>query len=156
MKSWPVGLLLVILILPMSSPSIAATGPSFAGASAAVGQAFISVHAAGSDGGNVSSLVGQLNRALALIQKAEIENSTNPVQATADLGSALLIAQSVQAESPIVAQDGLASRQAQLEISVSAAVAIVAVAVALYIYGDRIYRRLWLRIYANHVVRKVG
>ena len=26
----------------------------------------------------------------------------------------------------------------------------------IYIYGERLYHRLWLRVYSGHVVKKVG
>ena len=147
----------VVSLLVMASPmASAAGGASFSGASSAVQGAFVAVQTAGKDGGNITSLVAQLNGALALIQKASGENSSNPAQATADLQSAMGIAQAVQASAAGVDQQGNAARQLQLEISIAAAVVIVGIAVALYVYGDRIYRRLWLRIYANHLVKKAG
>ena len=147
----------VVLILAMASPSSsAASGASFSGTTSAVQSAFLAVQNAGSEGGNITSLVVQLNGALALVQKASAENSTNPSQASADLQSALSIAQGVQASAAGVAQQGVAARQLQLEISITSAAVILGVAVVLYMYGDRIYRRLWLRTYGSHVVKKVG
>ena len=149
--------IVAISLLVMVSPAASAAGnASFNGASSAVQSAFVAVQTAGKDGGNITSLVAQLNGALALIQKASVENSTNPAQASADLQSALSIAQGAQSSAPGVAQQGISSRQFQFEISIVSAVVIIGIAVALYIYGDRLYRRLWLRIYGGHVVRKVG
>jgi hypothetical protein len=148
---------IVALFLVAESPGVsAANQSSFSGASSAVQSAFVAVQVAGNDGGNVTSLLSQLNAALALVQKASAENSSDPAQASADLQSALTIAQQVQSSAPKVAQQGVSARHLQIEISVISAVAIIDIAVALYFYGDRIYRRLWLRIYGSHVVRKVG
>ena len=149
--------LVVVSLLVLASPlALAAGSASIGKTTEAVQTAFVAVQAAGNDGGNISSLVAQLNSALALVQKASAENSTNPAQASSDLQSALNIAQGVQASAAGVAQQGTSSRQLQFEISIVSAVVIVGIAAAIYIYGDRIFRRLWLRVYGGHVVRKVG
>ena len=119
-------------------------------------QAFVAVQSAGKDSGNVTSLVTELNVALTLIQNASLENSTKPAQADSDLNSALAIAQRVQASAATVGHQGIAARQFQFDLSVGSAIAIVGIAIALYVYGDRIYYRLWLRMYGSHVVRKGG
>jgi len=121
-----------------------------------VQQAFVAVQSAGKDSGNVTSLVTELNVALTLIQNASLENSTKPAQADSDLNSALAIAQRVQASAATVGHQGIAARQFQFDLSVGSAIAIVGIAIALYVYGDRIYYRLWLRMYGSHVVRKGG
>ena len=147
----------VVSLMLMSTPAASAAGnASFSGTSSAVQSAFVAVQTAGKDGGNTTSLVTQLNTALALVQKASTENSTNPAQAAADLQSALSIAQGVQAFAAGVDRQGIAARQLQFEVSIVSAVVIVGIAVALYVYGERMYRRLWLRVYGGHVVKKVG
>ena len=156
MKVALLALVVVSLLVVVSPAASAAVNASFSGASSAIQSAFVAVQTAGSDGGNITSLLARLNSALALAQKASMENSTNPSQASADLQSALGIAQGVQASAARVGQQGIAARQLQFEISVTSAVAIVGIAAALYLYGDRIYRRLWLWIYRGHVVRKIG
>ena len=154
-----VALLTVILVVVLmtAAPPISAAGQaSFDGANSAVQSAFVAVQTAGKDGGNITSLVAQLNGALALVQQANEENSTNPLQASADLQSALTVAQQVEAAAATVAQQGSSARQLQLELSAGSAVVIVGIAAALYVYGDRIYRRVWLRVYRGHVVKKSG
>jgi len=147
----------LILFLVVGSPGVyASSQTTLSGVSSAVQSAFVAVQTAGKDGGNVTSLVSQLNDALALVQKASAENSTKPAQASADLKSALTIAQGVQSAAATVAQQGTSARQLQVELSIGSALVIVGIAVALYVYGERIYRRLWLRTYRSHVVRKVG
>ena len=149
--------ILAILLLTAGPPESSAAGQaSFGGASSAVQSAFLAVQTAGKDGGDITSLVAQLNGALALVQRASSENSTDPAQASSDLQSALSIAQQVQSAAAPAAQQGTTARQLQEEVSVASAAVIVGVAVALYFYGDRIYRRVWLRVYGSHVVRKVG
>ena len=147
---------IAVVLLMILSPEVTVGQASLSGASSAVQTAFVSVQTAGKDGGNITSLVAQLNGALALLQKASAENSSNPAQASADLQSALTIAQQVQSSAAIVAQQGISARHTQIEVSGISATAIVVVAFVLYVYGDTIYRRLWLRIYGSHVVRKVG
>jgi len=144
---------LMFLYVPVSS---AASPAPFSTASSAVQQAFLAVQNAEKDGGNVSSLVAQLNGALALIQKASAENSTNPGQAASDLNAAVTISQGVKASAATVGQQGMAGRQFQSELSIGSTIVIVGIAIALYIYGERIYHRLWLRMYGSHVVRGTG
>ena len=104
----------------------------------------------------MTSLVVELNAALALVQKSSSENSSDPSQAASDLNSALAIAQGVQASAATVAQQGMAARQFQFELSLGSAVVIIAIALALYVYGDRIYYRLWIRMYGDHMVKRSG
>jgi len=151
-----IALVLASLIALGAPQAFASSQASFNGASSAVEHAFVAVQNAGKDGGNVSALVAELNGALTLIQKATSENSTNPGQAVSDLNSVLAIAQGVQASAATVGQQGLAARQFQLEMSIGSAIVIVGIAIGLYFYGDRIYYRLWLRMYGSHVVRKGG
>jgi predicted PurR-regulated permease PerM len=148
---------LALLFLMTGAPVVsAASQASFNGASSAVQSAFVAVQTAGRDGGNTTSLVSQLNGALALVQKAFTENRSSPAQAAIDLQSAASIAQGVQSSAATVAQQGTSARQFQLGLSIGSAIVIIGIAVALYAYGDRIYRRTWLRVYRGHVVKKNG
>jgi hypothetical protein len=156
MKVVPLVFIAVLLLMVEPPVTSAATQASFTGTSSAVQSAFVAVQMAGTDGGNITSLVTQLNGALVLLQKASAENSTDPAQASADLQSALAIAQEVRSAAATVGQQGISARQFQFDVSVASAIAIVGAAVALYLYGDRIYRRLWLRMYGGQVVRKAG
>jgi len=151
-------IVVITALLLTAEPQVtsAASQATFGGTSLAVQSAFIAVQTAGKDGGNITSLVAELNGALALVQKASAENSSNPSQASVDLQSALVIAQQVQSAAATVGRQGISTRQVQFDFSVASAVVIMGVAVALYVYGDRIYRRLWLRVYGDHVVREVG
>ena len=131
----------------------AATSAEFSSATNSIGSAFVAVHSAGQDGGNVSGLVTELNVALNLTQKAQAENATNPTQAATDLQNATTMAEGVSAASSSVAQAGSAARRVTMEISIGAASAIVVAAVLIYALGDRIFRKMWVYVYRNFVVR---
>jgi len=145
-----------LLLLWCPAAARAASEASFASAYSSVQSAFVGVHNAEARGGNVTSLVAQLDGALSLIQTASNENSSNPSQAGRDLQNATTIALSVEAAAPSVGQQGATARQAQFALSIGLAAVIVAVASALYVFGDRIYHRLWLRAYGGYLVKKVG
>ncbi len=161
-KASPCLLLLTVLVLialglcASPYPASAATQAQVSSANSQIQSAFVAVHGAEKSGGDVSSLVSQLNDAVSLVGAAQAENSTNPAQAAADLANATSIAQVVSAAAGPVGQRGASVRQAQGLLSVGSAAAIVVVAVMIYVYGDRVYRRAWLRLYGGYVVRKVG
>ena len=149
-------LLIALIALSLCSrtdSAAAITQTQVSSTNSGIQSAFTSAHAAEKSGGNVSSLDAKLNDAIRLVQKAEAENTTDPAQAAADLQNATAIAQSVIADSPSVAQTGSAARQTAELTSVSAAFAIVVVAALTYIFGGRIYRRAWLRLHRDYVVR---
>jgi hypothetical protein len=149
-------LLLALVALSLFSragSAAAVTQTQVSNANSQIQSAFASAYSAEKSGGNVSSLVAQLNNAIQLIQKAEAENATSPAQAAADLQNATATAQSVIAESPSVAQTGSAARQTTEITSVGAASAIVVVAALTYIFGGRVYRSAWLRLHRDYVVR---
>jgi hypothetical protein len=152
--------LVIVLVLALSSMvalrAEAATQSQVSDANAAIQSAFVSTHSAESSGGNVSSLVAKLNLAIQLVQKATAENATNPAQASTDLSNASSIAQSVGASAGAVGRQGASAKQAQQVLSLGSAGAIVVVAALIYAFGDRIYRRAWLRLYGGYVVKRVG
>lgn len=151
------GLLVVAIVVMGSAPAaFAASKDSFDGAYAAVQSAFLQVQGAESKGGNVTSLVGQLNAALALMQKAAAENASNPAQAAADLQAAVQAARSVQSDAGPAGEAGAAAKESQFVASLTSAAAIVVIAALVYLYGDRVYRRAWLRAYRDYVVKRVG
>jgi hypothetical protein len=145
---------LVVLSLSLKANAAAAVTPTqVSNANGQIQSAFASVYAAEKSGGNVSALDARLNYAIQLVQKAEAENATNPAQAGADLQNATAVAQGVAAESPSVGQAGSAARQATELTSAGGASAIVTVAALTYVFGGRIYRKAWLRLHRDYVVR---
>jgi hypothetical protein len=102
----------------------------------------------------VSSLVERLNVAILLIQKADAENATASGTAAADLSNATFIAQMVALASVSVSSSGSMGRQLRLYESLGTIVATLIVATLAYFKGDRVYRRLWLYVYKNQLVKK--
>jgi hypothetical protein len=148
---------LAVLFMASTATQASAAGPgTFASASSAIASAYLAVNQAHSDGGNVTALVASLNVALGLYATAQAENATRPSLAATDLQNATVIAQTVASEAPAIGTQGLAARQAQEELSLGSAAAIVVIAALVYVFGDRIYRRAWLRVYSGFVVKKVG
>ena len=145
--------LLAIGLCSTADSAAALTQTEVSSANGEIQSAFVSAYSAEKSGGNVSSLIAELNNAIQLVQKAEAENATSPSQAAADLQNATRDAQRVTAESASVAQMGGAARQITELTSVSAASAVVVVAALTYIFGGRIYRSAWLRLHKYYVVR---
>jgi hypothetical protein len=148
-------LLAVVALGIFAAPGRAAgvTQAQVSSANSEVQLAFVSAHQAEKSGGNVSSLAAELNSAIALVQKAEAENATDPGQAAADLQNATQIAEQIAAQSPSVAHTGSAARQSAEVTSVAAASAVIILAALTYIFGGRIFRRAWLRLHEDYVVR---
>ncbi len=137
---------------PISSHE--ASGGQLAAANNLVSSAFSSVYYAEQNGGDVSALVEKLNSAIFLIQKAEAENATDPSAAAADLSNATTIAQTVSMNTTSVSASGSVARQFRVFESLGTVVATLSIAALAYLKGDRVYRRLWLYVYRNHVVKK--
>jgi predicted PurR-regulated permease PerM len=129
-------------------------GGQLATANNSVNSAFSSVYNAEQNGGDVSALVEKLNLAVSLIQRAVAENATDPNAATADLSNATTIAQMVSLNSTSVSTSGSTAHQLHLYESLGTVAATLGIAAFAYLRGDRVYRRLWLYIYRNHVVKK--
>ncbi len=118
-----------------------------------VNSAFSSVYYVERNGGDVSTLVERLNTAVFLIQKAKAENATNPSTAATDLSNTA-IAQMVSLDSASVSSSGSTARQLLLYESLGTIVGTLTLAALAYLKGDRVYRRLWLFVYKNHLVKK--
>ena len=145
--------LFLVLCACLSQYSTAATAANFASANASVASAFQSLYSAEKSGGNVTSLTVQLNQAVALIQKAQSENSTDPSLATADLQNATSIANQVASESVAVGQSGASALRMRDSESIASAIVIVVAVILVYIYGGRIFRRVWFLLYRSYLVR---
>jgi len=119
-----------------------------------VNSAFPSVYYAQQNGGDVSALVEKLNLAIFLIQRSDAENATNPNAATVDFSNATSLVIEVSLASASVSNSGSSARQLRLYESVGAIAATLGLATLTYVIGDRVYRRLWLFVYKNHLVKK--
>src|SRR5487761_520560 len=134
-------------------PANAASSSDFASANSAINSAFIATHNAEQSGGNVTGLIAKLEISLGLVQKAQVENVTNPSPALADLQNATQIANQVSAQAPAIMQAGSSARQTLYGESIGSAVAILVLASLVYIYGGRIYHLIWFYLYRNQNVR---
>jgi hypothetical protein len=149
-----VGWLLLVAFSLISFFSVtAASANNFAGTNSAISDAFVATYNAQKNGGNVTTLINELNSAVSLVEKAQAENSTNPSQALSDLQNATQIANLVQSQSTSISRAGASALQLRNSESIGSAIAIAVVAALIYIYGGRIYRRAWLHAYRNHVVK---
>ena len=148
--------MLLVAFSLTSLHSEAATVSDFATANSAINSAFLATHNAERSGGNVTVLVNELNTAIALVEKAQAENSTKPVQAFADLQNATGIAMQVINQSSPIANAGASATQVRKTSSIGSAIAIIVAAALVYLYGGRLYRRVWLYLYRNHVVEPSG
>jgi hypothetical protein len=135
--------------------SSAASQSDFSTVSNAITSAYVATHNAELKGGNVSSLITKLNAAVDLVQKAQAENSSDASQASADLQNATQLAEQVSSDSAGIGQSGASARSTQTDESIGASAAIIAVAILIYIFGGRIYRRAWLYLYKDYIVRPV-
>jgi predicted PurR-regulated permease PerM len=145
---------LILLLFSTIAASQKASPEPFSVANDSVNNAFSSIYNAEQNGGNVSSLVERLNVAILLIQRANAENATDPSAAAADVSNATSIAQMVALTSTSVSRSGSTAREVQLYESLVTIVVTVVVATLAYFKGDRVYRRLWLYVYKNHLVKK--
>jgi len=145
-------LLLALSFVSFYSTS-AAQANDFNSANSAISAAFVATYNAQKNGGNVTTLVNELNAAVALVEKAQAENSTNPSQAASDLQNATLIANLVQSQSSSISRSGASALQVRNSESIGSAIAIAVIAALIYIYGGRIYQRVWFYAYRNYVVK---
>jgi hypothetical protein len=143
----------VVMFMTMAVPQTNAASPgAFSTTDAALISTYSAILTAQHNGANVSQLVAQLNSAVALYQKALTENSTNPSGAMLDLRNATQIASVVSAQAPTISQAGASSTQLRDAVSISSAVAVGVTAVLAYVFGGRIYRRVWFFLYKDYVV----
>jgi hypothetical protein len=146
--------LIVLLFSTITTSSQEANPGPFSVANDSIASAYSSIYYAEHNGGDVSSLVERLNVAILLVQRADAENATAPSAAAADLFNATSIAQMVAATSASVSSSGSTARQLRLYESLGTVAAMLFVATLAYWKGDRVYRRLWLYVYKNHLVKK--
>lgn len=155
MRSRTVLLAIIVLGMLIVPPSVA-RAQSQPQAQSQIAQAYAAVRSAQQKGGNVTSLVAQLNSAISLVQQGDSVNATDPARAQSLYAEASAIAQQVLQAAPGVGQAGAAARQLQEALSIGAAGAVVVFAALLYLYGERIYHRFWLWAYSGYTVKKVG
>jgi hypothetical protein len=158
MRQFPFWILALILLLVVVDSSrmfqgVAANQKDFLNANNLIISAYVDLHTAEQQGGNVSSLVVQLNAALSLYEKAQQENLTNPNQATIDLTNASQIASNVTTEYVQLGQASASVRIAQQTNAEVESTLVIIGAALVYVFGPIIYRRLWLYVYRDFLVK---
>ncbi|MDG6976002.1 MAG: hypothetical protein JRN27_07930 [Nitrososphaerota archaeon] len=119
-----------------------------------LGQAYAAVLNAEQSGGNVTALVAKLDSAIALVQQANLLNSTDPTRAQSLYAQASTLAQQVISSAPAVAAAGRASvLDAQIELGIETAV-LAALAVLAYLFVPRLFWRYWSRTHSDWRVKK--
>jgi len=149
----PVAVAIILAtVLVGSAPALAQSAGSV---HAQIDQAFLAVHAAEADGGNVTSLVSTLNQAISLTERADSLNSTNPQSAAPMYSQAYSLASSVLQGAPTVAAQGRATVSASTTEFYSETVVLAALAVVAYFFTSRVFWRAWLRAHKGWRVKKV-
>ena len=135
-------------------PASSASAQTSSQVNAQIAQAYSSVLGAESSGGNVTSLVAELNSAISLVQQADSINATNPARAQSLYSQASALAQQVISAAPAVAAAGRAAVfDAQVSLAVETAV-LGALAVLAYVYVPRLFWCFWLRTHRGWRVKK--
>lgn len=145
--------LIILSFLALGFHTNAASSSDFSSANSSINSAFSSIYTAQKDGGNVTLLIAKLNAAVALVEKAQVENASNPSQATSDLQNATQIANQVSSQAPQIASAGRSATQFNEAVSISSAAAIIIIAALIYFYGARIYHKTWFYLYKKYLVR---
>jgi hypothetical protein len=153
--TWVRPLAIALLLATLFYSSAPAVAQSSGSVHAQIGQAFVAVHAAQSDGGNVTSLVSTLNQAINLTERADKLNSTNPQGAASLYTQAYSLASSVLQAAPAVATQGRATVSTSTIEFYGETVLLGAFALAAYFFTPRIFWRIWLRIHKGWRVEKV-
>jgi ABC-type uncharacterized transport system fused permease/ATPase subunit len=125
----------------------------FSSAQSALAHAYSQISLIDQNGGNTTSLVSQLNIAVNLFQRAMEDESSDPVTASSELQNATEIANKVSNESVPILQIALAQEHERFALAITEAGVIITASVLLYLFGERIYNRLWLNQRKNFVVR---
>jgi len=104
-----------------------------------IASAFEGVAEADAKGGNVTSLVIELNDALTLLEKGEADGDEGLIH------DAISKAEEVIAEAPIIAEQGEEVAQARLVETLLVLSLLAISAVIVWRYGSRIFWELWMR-----------
>jgi hypothetical protein len=145
------------LVGTASPRSVFAASPaSFVSAQNETQIAYGALHNAELAGGNVSVLARELNSSVALIQKAEAENSTDPAQAARDLESSVQLSSVVARQANALEQSSAANHTTAADGSAIESILIVAGGISVFIYGERLYDYLWLYFHRGFVVMRTN
>ena len=106
--------------------------------------AFVRVQGAERNGGNVTLLVAELNKAAVLLDAGGEENLTQ----------ASVYIQWVKAATPLVNSEGTRNNSLRLTLTVASLVVLGILGVLVLTQGSKIYWRLWLRFHGGWKVER--
>jgi hypothetical protein len=149
----PAKLLIVFLLLIITVPAIALTvGQSTATNSAqdATYNAYQAIVKASNVGADTNQLIQQLNEAINLTAQAQQLINKDPQQAQILANEAQNIAQNVTQQAT-VAQQSAANILPIIEVAIAAA--LVATGILVYVFGPKLFWRLWFNLRKNYRTR---
>jgi hypothetical protein len=149
----PAKLLIVFILLIITVPAIALTvGQSTAITSAqdATYNAYQAIVKASNAGADTNQLIQQLNEAINLTAQAQQLISKEPQQAQILANEAQNIAQNVTQQAT-VAQQSAANVLPIIEVAIAAA--LVATGILVYVFGPKLFWRLWFNLRKNYRIR---
>jgi len=111
-------------------------------------EAFKAIAEAERMGGNVSSLVAELNEAIRLLEEGETYKNESLID------EAFLRAESIISRTSEVGREGAVEVQARVFQGVIVIVVFVALALVVWRYGPRLFWRLWVRGNGKRVVHR--
>ena len=118
-----------------------------------IGTTYARIQTIEGKGGNVTSVVDQLNQALALVAAGETYETGVPDQAQALYQQAESIVQSVNQELPGVESQGIASAQSEVFWLAFTLAALAAIGIGIYFFGGRVFWSLWVRFHRDWTVK---
>jgi hypothetical protein len=143
--------LTVTLVCSLAPATAQGSGPS----RAQIDQAFVAIHEAEAEGGNVTPLISTLNQAINLTQTADRLNATNPQGAASLYSRASSLTSNVLQSAKTIAAQGR-TEQGALTIGLYEETgALGALALVVYFVTPEAYWRIWLRIHRESRVKRV-
>jgi len=122
----------------------------------AINAAFKAVGEAYGAGGDVSNLTETLNEALNLTSEAQTVAGTNPGEAQTLLSEAMVLAENITSQAPLVREEGLKQGQTQTIVTFASIAAAIVVGILIYVFGPNFLWRLWFNLRKNYTVKVNG
>jgi hypothetical protein len=144
---------LTLFILFLQIPIIYGENSAIQDARSEVYKAFQALAEAYDTGGNVSGLVRMLNRALELVDKAEITFGTDPDEAQGLAVEAKTLAFEVIRQAPLIREGGLKQTQTHMIIVVTSVTSLLIAGVLIYKFGPELLWRIWLWFRRDYLVK---
>ena len=139
--------ILLLFLLPRMAPAYATGEESSNEARAKLTEAFEAAAEAERVGGNVSSLVVELNEAVSLLESGEASGNETLIS------EAIMKAERVVDLAPQVGREGAAAAQARTYQTIAFVGVLIVLALVVWRYGPRLFWDLWIRSKRDWVVK---